>query len=172
MTDRAAAGEPAAGISTCDDEVDGLRTLALLVGLDVEGDALPLGQRLESGALDGSDMHEHVAAPVTRLDEAVAALGVEEFDGTCHGHRETPFPRGCSAADPHGAAARPDIRERGKQRPYGLRHSAGPHRRRNVKASRDESMLIQGCGKVVKLLFACDPIDAMGAAAPSREDDR
>src|SRR5262245_2615584 len=36
---------------------------------------------------------------------------------------------------PHGTAARPDITKRGKQRPYGLRHSAGPHRRRNVKAS-------------------------------------
>jgi hypothetical protein len=100
------------------------------------------GQRLEPGALYGSDMYEHVAAPVIRLDEAVAALGVEEFDGTCHGHRETPFPRGCSAADPHGTAARPDIRERGKQRPYGLPHSAGPHRRRNVKASSYENMLI------------------------------
>ena len=33
-------------------------------------------------------------------------------------------------------------------------------------------MLIQGCGKVVKLLFACHPIDAMGAAATSREDGR
>src|SRR5215470_15594359 len=113
---------PSAG----DDEVDGLRTLALLVGLDVEGDALPLGQRLEAGALDGGDVHEDVPASVVRLDEAVAALGIEEFDGTCHGHRETPFPRGCSAADPHGAAARPDIHKRGKQRPYGLRYSAGP----------------------------------------------
>src|SRR5262249_58817410 len=28
-----------------------------------------------------------------------------------------------------------DIHKRGKQRPYGLRYSAGPHRRRNVKAS-------------------------------------
>src|SRR2546429_9346922 len=36
---------------------------------------------------------------------------------------------------PHGTAARPDIHKRGKQRPYGLRHSAGPHRRRNVKAN-------------------------------------
>src|SRR4051794_37330783 len=99
-------------ISIRDNEIDGLRTLALLVGLDVERDALPLGQRLESGPLDRCDVHEYIAAAVVRLDEAVAPLGVEEFDGTCHGHRETPFPRGCSAAGPHGAAARPDIRKR------------------------------------------------------------
>ncbi len=136
MTDRAATGEPdAVEISTRDNEIDGLRTLAFLVGLDVERDALPLGQRLESGPLHCGDVHEYIAAAVVRLDEAVAPLGIEEFDGTCHGHRETPFPRGCSAAGPHGAAARPDIRKRGKQRPYGLPHSAGPHRRRNVKAS-------------------------------------
>src|SRR5882724_5429593 len=78
--------------STRDDEIDGFRALALLVGLDVEGDALSLVQRLEPGALDGGDVHENVAPTVVRFDEAVAALGVEEFDDTCHGHRETPFP--------------------------------------------------------------------------------
>src|SRR5262249_48404513 len=78
--------------SAGDDEVDGLRTLALFIGLDVEGEALPLAQRFEPGPLDGGDVHEHVAAAIVRLDEAVAALGVEELDRTCHGHRETPFP--------------------------------------------------------------------------------
>src|SRR5262249_61533759 len=66
---------PSAG----DDEGDGLRTLALLVGLDVEGDALPLGQRLEAGALDSGDVHEDVPASGVPLDEAVAALGIQEF---------------------------------------------------------------------------------------------
>src|SRR5262245_21101232 len=78
--------------SAGDDEVDGLRTLALLVGLDIEGEALPLGQRFEPGSLDGGDVHKHVAAAIVRLDETVAALGIEELDRTCHGHRETPFP--------------------------------------------------------------------------------
>ena len=64
------------------DEVDGLRTLALLVGLDVEGDALSFGQRLQPGPLDGGDVHEHVASAVVRLDEAVAALAIEELDRT------------------------------------------------------------------------------------------
>src|SRR6516162_8041218 len=121
--------------SARDDEVDGLRTLALLVGLDVEGDALPLGQRLEPGALDGGDVHEDVAASVVRLDEAVAALGIEEFDRTCHGHRETPFPRRCSAADP---TARRLGRTFTNGESSGLTASVtppGPHRRRNVKAS-------------------------------------
>src|SRR5262245_26087941 len=78
--------------SAGDDEVDRLRPLALLVGLDVEGDALPLGQRFEAGALDRGDVNEHVAPAVIGLDEAVAALGVEELDGTCHRHREAPSP--------------------------------------------------------------------------------
>src|SRR5258706_47571 len=78
--------------SAGDDEVDGFRALALLVGLDVEGEALPLAQRFEPGLLDRGDVHEHVAATVVGLDEAVAALGVEKLDRTCHGHRETPFP--------------------------------------------------------------------------------
>src|SRR5436190_20183495 len=59
-----------------DDEIDRLRTLALLVGLDVQGDALSLGQRFEPGPLDRGDVHEHVAAAVVRLDEAVAALRI------------------------------------------------------------------------------------------------
>src|SRR5882724_9349327 len=103
--------------STRDDEIDGFRALALLVGLDVEGDALSLVQRLEPGALDGGDVHEDIAPAVVRFDEAVAAFGVEELDDTCHGHRETPFPVVCSAAGPHGATAQPDIHKRGKQRP-------------------------------------------------------
>src|SRR6185295_3752823 len=39
-------------ISAGDHEVDRLRSLALLVGLDIEADALPLAERFESGALD------------------------------------------------------------------------------------------------------------------------
>src|SRR5438876_421809 len=70
-------------------EVDRFRALALLVRLDLEGDALPLGEILQPGALHGGDVHEHVAAAVVRLDEAVAAFAVEELDRPCHGHRET-----------------------------------------------------------------------------------
>src|SRR5262249_38809559 len=44
----------------------------------------------------------------------------------------------------------------------------GPHRRRNVKASAHKNRLIQGCGKVAKLLFAGEPIDAVGALARPR----
>src|SRR5258708_26551586 len=97
--------------------MDRLGALALLVGLHLERDVLPLGQRFEPGALHGRDVHEHVAPAVIGLDEAVAALGVEEFDGTGHGHRETPLPVVALAAGPHGATARPDIHDRGKHRP-------------------------------------------------------
>jgi len=84
------AGEPAA-ISRRDQPVTtrstALGPLALLVGLDLKGDALSLGQRFEPGAFNGRDVHEDVAPAVIRLDEAVAALGIEEFNRTGHGHR-------------------------------------------------------------------------------------
>src|SRR5215472_1042851 len=78
--------------SASDDQVHCLRPFTLLVGLDIERDALPFGQRLESGALNGSDVHEYVSSAVIRLDESVAALAVEKLDRTGHCHRETPIP--------------------------------------------------------------------------------
>src|ERR1700728_2809382 len=73
-------------------EVDGFRALALLVGLDLEGDALSFKQRFQSGALHGSDVHEHISPAVIRFNEAVAALAIEKFDRTGHCHRATPSP--------------------------------------------------------------------------------
>src|SRR6266850_1211007 len=93
--------------SAGDDQVHGLRTLALLVGLDIEVDALTFVERFQSGAFHRRDVHEHVAPAIVRLDEAVATLAVEELDDTTLRHREAPFPN-CSAAGPHGTAARPD----------------------------------------------------------------
>src|ERR1700692_736387 len=75
-----------------DDEIDGLGTLALFVGFNVESDALPLTQRLQPRAFNGGNVHEHVAAAVVGLDEAVAALAVEELDRTGHCHRKPPSP--------------------------------------------------------------------------------
>src|ERR1043166_1605473 len=57
---RSAIGERAAR-SAGDHEVDCLRPFALLVGLHVEADALSFVERLEPGALDRGDVHEHVA---------------------------------------------------------------------------------------------------------------
>src|SRR5262245_20675297 len=171
LATRAVGGDRRARSSTGDDQVDGLRTLALLVGLDVEGDALPLGQRLEPGSLDGGDVHEDVATSVVRLDEAVAALGIEEFDRTCHGHRETPLP---VVAPPPTPTARRLGRTFTNGESSGLTAYVtppGPHRRRNVKASAHKNRLIQGCGKVAKLLFAGEPIDGV-AAARSRQGNR
>ena len=73
-------------------EIDRLRTLALLVRLNFKLDALSLGQRLQAGVLDRGDVYEHITAAVVRLDEAVAALAVEEFDRTTHGHLTDSFP--------------------------------------------------------------------------------
>jgi hypothetical protein len=61
------------------------------VGLDIEGNSLALVQRLEAGLLDSRDM-QNIASAFIRFDEAVAALGIEKADGTCHGHPEAPFP--------------------------------------------------------------------------------
>src|SRR5262249_60862018 len=104
-------------------------------GLDVEGEALPLAQRFEPGPLDRGDVHEHVAPAVVGLDEAVAALGVEKFDRTCHRHRETPIP---VVAPPPTRTARRLGRTFTNGGSSGLTASVtppGPHRRRNVKAS-------------------------------------
>src|SRR2546430_6521596 len=73
---------------------------------------------------------------------------------------------------PHGTAARPDIHKRGKQRPYGLRYSAGPPQEAERQSQPYENRLILGCGKVAKLLFAGEPIDAVAALARRRQDAR
>jgi len=62
----------------------------------------------QSGALHRGDVNEHVAAAVVRLDEAIAALAIEEFDYPCHGHRES-LPRTASPTR-KPRSARPDIR--------------------------------------------------------------
>src|SRR5215831_15984688 len=120
--------------SAGDDEIDSLRPLALLVGLDVEADALTFVERFQAGALDRGDVNEDVATAVVRLDEAITALAIEELDRTGHCHRETP-PRGCSAVGPHGSTARLDIHRREKLRPIPASDiTAASPRRWNVKA--------------------------------------
>src|SRR5262249_50620052 len=123
--------------SAGDHEIDGLGALALLVGLDVEADALSFIERLEPGALDRGDVHEHVASTVVGLDEAVAPLAVEELHRTAHCHWEAPFPN-TPPRRPSGAAGRPDIHSRGKASAVSEPQSPppAPIERRNVKASR------------------------------------
>src|SRR4051794_18995979 len=55
---------------------------ALAVGLDVEGNLLPLGQAAHPGALDRRDVNEHVRAAAVLRDEAEAFLAVEELNCT------------------------------------------------------------------------------------------
>src|SRR5262249_34822104 len=81
------------------DEIDRLGALALLVRLDLEGNALSFGQILQPGPLDSCDVNEHVAAAVVGLDEAVATFSVEELDRPSHGHRVL--------LPPHRSAATP-----------------------------------------------------------------
>src|SRR5262245_10903084 len=99
--------------SARNDEVYGLGAFAFLIGLNIEGDTLSFVQRFEPGPLDRRDVNENVTPPVIRLDEAVATFGIEELHRTCHCHWDTPNPKGTSAAGPHGATARQDIRVRG-----------------------------------------------------------
>src|SRR5690349_12750061 len=80
-----------------DHQVDRLGAFALLVRLNLEGDALSFGQILQSRPFDRGDVHEHIASAIVRLDEAVAAFSIEELDRPSHGHRETPPPQ-CSTA--------------------------------------------------------------------------
>jgi hypothetical protein len=72
--------------SAGNDEIYGLGTLAFLIGFHVEADALPLNKRFQPCTFNSSDVNEHIAATVVRLDEAIAAFSVEEFDRTGHCH--------------------------------------------------------------------------------------
>src|SRR5438477_3209448 len=111
--------------SAGDNQVHGLGAFTLLVRLHVERETLTFVQRFHAGALDGRDVHEHIAPAVVRLDKSVAPLAVEELDHSTLRHREPPFPN-CPAAGPHGATARPDIPWERRRHPDVI--SAGPPR--------------------------------------------
>src|ERR1043166_2951405 len=55
--------------------------LAVLAGLELVADLLLFAQRAEARLLDGADVDEGVRAAGVVGDEAVAAVGIEEFDG-------------------------------------------------------------------------------------------
>src|SRR5690606_32306344 len=63
------------------ERLDLVRLQALLALDDLEGNLLAFLQRLEAGALDGTEMHEQVRAAL-RGDEAEALGVVEPLDGT------------------------------------------------------------------------------------------
>src|SRR3569833_2647671 len=89
--DECVSDDPAAfAAASAHDEIDRLGTLTLLVGLDIESDALPFVEALEAGRLDRRDMHEYVTSAVVRLDEAVTALTVEDLDHTKQHQQKTP----------------------------------------------------------------------------------
>src|SRR5580658_4301822 len=75
------------------------RKLALLALLDLVADLLALVQVADPRPLDRGDVHEDILRPVIRLDEAVALLGVEPFDGACR-HRITPRHRRPAPCEP------------------------------------------------------------------------
>src|SRR6476469_1473852 len=56
------------------------------LGHHVVADLLAFHEGAHPGALDRTDVHEHVLAAVGRLDKTKAFLGIEELHGTC-GHR-------------------------------------------------------------------------------------
>src|SRR5947199_10852581 len=61
------------------------RALAVLAGLELVAELLAFLERAEPGPLDGGDVDEGVGAARIVGDEAVAAIGIEEFYGAC-GH--------------------------------------------------------------------------------------
>src|SRR6476469_4077791 len=63
------------------DRLDLIGLQALLALHNLEGDLLAFLQRLEAGALDGTEVHEQVRAGL-RGDEAEALGVVEPLDGT------------------------------------------------------------------------------------------
>src|SRR3546814_5032670 len=83
-------------------EVD-RRNLAVAAGFQFVGNALILVQRLHSRGLDGGDVDEAVARAVFIFDEAIALVGVEEFDGADR-HGVFPFTKRISAGKSTGGA--------------------------------------------------------------------
>ena len=62
------------------------RHLAAAVLLQIIGDAVLFAQRGKARALHGGDVDERVRAAVIGGDEAIALVGVEEFDGSDDAH--------------------------------------------------------------------------------------
>src|SRR3984885_7126028 len=132
-----------------DDQIDRLRTLALLVRLDIEADALTFDQRLQPRTLDRGDVHKHIATAIVRFDETVSTLTVKKFDRTGHCHRATPSPwllrrrpprRDGLAGHPHGARLRPHTRPQSLRRP--------PTGGGTSKPATDKLDTFFACGKV------------------------
>src|ERR1700731_772898 len=114
-----------------DDEIDRFRTLALLVGLDIEADALGFDQRFQPRTFNSGNVHENVAAAVVGLDETVAAFAVEELDRTTHCHRATPSPVDASPSAPTARRLGWTSTRAKRTRTASITPPA-PHRRRNV----------------------------------------
>src|SRR5262249_40028133 len=151
--------------SAGDDEVYGLGAFAFLVGLDIERDALSFGQRFQSGPFDRGDGNEHTAPTVVGFDEAVATLSIEDLARPCHCHWDTPNPK-VPAVGPYGAAARPDIRVRGKASAITASVTPPAPTGGGTSKPRCEFNLIPGCGKVAKPRFRQRP----SRAADCRRD--
>src|SRR5262245_9955418 len=62
------------------------RRLLAPLGNDVVADLLAFDQGAHAGTLHRADVHEHVLAAVSRLDESKAFLSIEELHGTCGHH--------------------------------------------------------------------------------------
>jgi hypothetical protein len=91
----------------------GFRRLAAVTARDdLEGHLLVVLQAGQAGALDGGDVHEHVARAAVGGDEAEALGGVEPFHGAS-GHRDVSIERRC----PRHAAARLGQRRNDKLQP-------------------------------------------------------
>src|SRR6516164_2324687 len=67
-------------------QILGRRLSGLAINHNLERNTLAFTQLTQAGALDGTDMDEHVLAAAFRLDKSVTLLRVEPFDGSvAHG---------------------------------------------------------------------------------------
>ena len=112
-------------LSAGDDEIDRLRSLALLVGLDIEADPLSFCQAFHAGLFDCGNVHEHITSAIIRFDEPVAALPVEKLDSSRLSHRETPFPAIATPAAPTDDGSAGHSQSGKASACNGLSHSAG-----------------------------------------------
>ena len=99
----------------------------------------PSSRRVDAGALDRGDVHEHVLAAVIGLDEAVALLRVVELDGAALAHRKSPNVRdnknGATRVEAHRGEARKTVR------------NAEGEKRRKACARQSQSYVVSFSGR-------------------------
>ena len=157
------AGHPSSS-SAGDDEVDGLWAFSLLSGSTSKEIRCPSFSDLRPACSTAVTCRPaSVAAAVIGLDEAVAALGIEKFDGTCRGHRQALLSPGVPPPAParrHG----PTFTRGGSSVTLTGPHEARTSKRKTIAIGQSNAV-----EKVAGATFADEPIEAMRTAMAFRQ---